>query len=84
MYDYQTHQTYSGDPGSRPGGSVFRTVAMWTALAIGVFILFGVLAWAFGLVVGLIGFLIKVAIVTAVVAFVWRRVAHRRRGGYGC
>jgi hypothetical protein len=40
---------------------------------------FGSTFWVFGLFFHLIGLLVRVALVTAVVALVWRRFAHGRR-----
>jgi hypothetical protein len=61
------------------GRGIVRTALIWTAVAVVAMIAFGTFAWAVGLVFHLIGFLIKVALVTAVVAVVWRFFSRRGR-----
>ena len=80
---YTPYQKSCGPwPMSRHGRGIVRTVLMWTAIALGIMFAFGVVTWAFGLIFGLIALLFKIALVTAVVAFVWRRVARRNRRSY--
>ena len=80
---YPLYQKYCGPfPGRRHGSGIVRTVLMWTAIAVLVMCVFGVATWAFGLIFGLFALLLKIALVTAVVAFVWRRVARRNQRSY--
>ena len=79
---YTSYQQYCGPWGGRHGRGVVRTVLMWTAIAVLVMCAFGVVTWAFGLLFGLFALILKIAIVTAVVAFVWRRVARRNHRSY--
>jgi hypothetical protein len=55
---------------------------MWTAIAVLVMCAFGVVTWAFGLLFSLAALILKIALVTAVVAFVWRRVSRRNHRSY--
>jgi hypothetical protein len=88
MQDRSFHETYDpyprgsggGDPSAgwcRPGRGVVRTALMWAALALVVFLAFGTAMWALGLVFHLLGLLLRIALITAVVALVWRRVTRR-------
>ena len=61
---------------------IVRTAAMWVLIALAVILAFGTVAWALGLVFHLAVFLLKIALVTAVVAFVWRRIVRRRPRSY--
>jgi hypothetical protein len=66
-----------GDHG-RPGRGMFGTVLMIVAIAIGAMLLLGTAFWAIGLVFHLFGWILKVALLAAVAAFVWRRVTRGR------
>ena len=80
---YTPYQKYCGPgPGRRHGRGIVRTVLMWTAIAVRVMLAFGTVTWAFGLLFSLAALILKVALVTAVVAFVWRRVARRNHRSY--
>ena len=80
---YPPYQKYSGPwPGHRPGHGIVRTAVKWGAIAVLVMLAFGAVTWAFGLVFSLIALIFKVALVTAVVAFVWRRVTRRNHRSY--
>ena len=59
-----------------------RTAAMWVLIAVGVILAFGTVTWVLGVVFHLAAFLLKVALVAAVVAFVWRRIVRRRPRSY--
>ena len=74
-YDYGTGRC------RRPNG-ILRMALMWAAIAVAATLLFGTAIWAFGLVFHLAALLLKIALVTAVVAFVWRRVTHRQHRNY--
>ena len=75
MSDYPFQDTYRRNRG---GHGVFRTVAMWVGIAVVAMILFSSAMWALGLVFHIFGLLVRVALVTAVVALVWRRITRRR------
>ena len=62
----------------RHGRGIVRTAILWTAIAVAVMVGFGFAITALGFVFHLIGILFEAALVTAVVAFVWRTFAHRR------
>lgn len=84
---YQTSYTpYQRSCGSwlghRHGRGIVRTVLMWTAIVVIAMLAFGAVTWVFGLVFSLAAFILKVALVTAVVAFVWRRVTRRNHRSY--
>lgn len=80
---YTPDQRYCGPmSGRHHGRGIVRTVLMWTAIAFLVMFAFGAVTWAFGLLFGLFALLLKIALVTAVVAFVWRRVARRNHRSY--
>ena len=80
---YSPYQKYCGAwPGHRHGRGIVRTVLMWTAIAVLVMCAFGVVTWAFGLLFSLFALILKIALVTAVVAFVWRRVTRRNHRSY--
>lgn len=80
----QTDRPYqqSYGPGRCHGRGIVRTVLFWTAVAVLAMFAFGVVTWAFGLVFHLLGLLVRIALVTAVVAFVWRRVTRRNHRSY--
>ncbi len=80
--DRPYQQIYGPGPGRCRGRGIVRTVLFWTAVAVLAMIAFGVVTWAFGLVFHLIALLVRIAIVTAVVAFVWRWVTRRNHRGY--
>ena len=89
MYETPFHQSdppyqaYRTGPGRCGGGYRFlRTVLMWTAIAVVAMLALGTAAWVFGLVFHLLGLLVRVALVTAVVAFVWRRITRRHQRNY--
>jgi hypothetical protein len=74
--------SYGYGPGRcRPRGIV-RTALMWAAIAVLAMLAFGTVIWAFGLVFHLAALLLKIALVTAVVAFIWRRVTRRPHRDY--
>ncbi len=66
-----------------PGRGMLRTVLMWTAVALLVVFAFGTVTWALGLVFHLAGLLLRIALITAVVAFVWRRITRRHQRNSG-
>lgn len=81
-HEYGSAGTWSqgsnGDPdGPRPH-SVLTLVLLIVGVAIAAAIGLSVLFWAFGLVFHLAGFILRVAILAAVAAFVWKRVMRRR------
>ena len=75
MYGYTTDSGPAPECRRRPG--LLRMVLIGIAIAIAASFVFGALFWMLGLALHLVGLLIRVALVTAVVAFVWRRVTAR-------
>ncbi|HMC38035.1 MAG TPA: hypothetical protein VKI19_00135 [Acidimicrobiales bacterium] len=78
MHNYTFQRSYDDPSRCRPRG-IIRTALMWAAIAVLAMVAFSVVAWAFGLVFHLAVLLLKIALVTAVVAFVWRRIGRRHR-----
>lgn len=86
MYETPFHQTDSpfhsyqdGRHRPGPGYRFLRTVLMWAAVAVVAMLALGAAAAVFGIAFHLIGLLIRIALVTAVVAFVWRRITRRHQ-----
>lgn len=84
MYDTPFHQTDNPYPPYRGGRSscsfgfrLLRTVAMWVGIAVVAMLVLGAAGWVFGMAFHLIGLLVRIALVTAVVAFVWKRITRR-------
>ena len=89
MYDYSTHpgdgyrtgSGWQGEHGCRGGWhrrpGLLRMVLIGIAVAFAASFVFGALFWVLGLAFHLLGLLLRVALVTAVVAWVWRRFASR-------
>lgn len=87
MFDSPFQETdrpyrHSYGPARCHGPGIVRTALMWTAIAVAAMLAFGAVIWAFGLVFHLAALLLRVAIVTAVIAFVWRRVTRRHDRSY--
>lgn len=57
---------------------LMRRVLIWVAIALVVGFALSSGLWALGWLFHLVGFLVRVALVTAVVALVWRRVTRGR------
>ena len=80
------YQAYPPRPGrGGPAGFGYRflrTVLMWVGVAIIAMLALGTLGWAFGLAFHLLGLLFRIALVTAVIAFVWRRITSRHQRNY--
>jgi uncharacterized membrane protein len=79
MNDYTFQE---GHQGCRHRHGIVRTALMWAGIAVLAMLVLGAVTSIFGLVFGLAVLLIKIAIVTALVAFVWRRITRRRAGGH--
>lgn len=75
MSDYPFQDTYCRERGH----GIMRTVLVWVAIAVAVMLAFSTAMWALGVVWSIIALLFKIALVTAVVAFVWRRISRRRQ-----
>ena len=89
MYDTPFHQSespyhsYDSGPGPcGPGYRFLRTILMWVAVAVIVVLALGAVGWAVGIAFHLLGLLFRIALVTAVVAFVWRRITRRHRRNF--
>ena len=77
------YQSYQGGPGrAGPPFRILRTILMWVGIAFIVMLALGTAGWVFGLAFHLVGLLVRIALVTAVVAFVWRRITRRHRGNF--
>jgi hypothetical protein len=81
------HGLFGGPPPNSPGGagpgyperhSVLSWVLLVAALAVGAVVVVGLALWALGLVFSVAGVLVRVALVVAVAALVWRRVTRGR------
>jgi hypothetical protein len=79
MHDYTFQENYQGGSPRHQGHGIVRTALMWAAIAVLAMLAFGAVTWAFGMVFHLVALLFKVALVTALVAFVWTRVTRRHR-----
>lgn len=77
MYNYSIDS--DGPRACRRGPGFGRMALIAIGVAIAASFIFGALFWVLGLFFHLVGLAIRVAVVTAVVAFVWRRVASRGR-----
>jgi hypothetical protein len=81
MHDYQY-----GSSGSRSGGnpdgphhySTLSLVLLVVGVAVAAALGLGIVFWALGFLFHLAGWIIKIAILAAVAAFVWRRITCRR------
>ena len=80
--DRPYQQAYGPGPTRRHGCGIMRTALMWAAIAVVAMVAFGAVSWAFGVVFTLLALLLKIAIVTAVIAFVWRRFNRRKDHSY--
>ena len=80
---HQAGRGFDGGRGWQAGGGwhrrpgLLRMVLIGIAVAFAASFVFGALFWVLGLAFHLVGLLLRVALVTAVVAWVWRRVASR-------
>jgi hypothetical protein len=73
-----SHQGAYGEPEGGPRRhSVFSLVAWIVVLAVAAAIVLTIAFWALGIIVGLAGWILKIAILAAVAAFVWRKVSRR-------
>jgi hypothetical protein len=68
----------SGPGDSQPGHSVLSLIILICLVAGAAVIGLGLVFWALGFAFHVAGLLLRIALVTAVVAFVWRRVVHGR------
>jgi len=68
----------SADPDEHRGRSIFSLIVMGAVVAVGAVLVLGAAFWVLGLVFHLAGWIIKVAILAAVAALVWRRVTRGR------
>ncbi|MDE3203069.1 MAG: hypothetical protein KGQ66_02475 [Acidobacteriota bacterium] len=74
---YEEHHPYGRGPGGRRSGPL-GTLLTWVIFAMVALLALAALGWILGLVFHVAALLIKVALATAVIAFVWRTVAGRR------
>ena len=75
MYGYST-DPQAGDGYRRP--SLLRLVIIGVAITLAAGFALGSLLWVVGVAFHLAAFLVKVALVTAVAAWAWRRWSHTR------
>jgi hypothetical protein len=73
--------TPAGDPDRRGDRSILGLVVMVAVAVLVAMVGLGFAFWALGLFFHLLGFILRVALLTAVVAFVWRRVVRGRSRG---
>lgn len=87
MQDNPFHRPYpSYDPnygaapdGYRHGRGIVHTALVWTAIGLIAVLAFGSVLWVFGLVFHLALLALRIVLIAALVAFVWRRIVRRRR-----
>jgi hypothetical protein len=79
MYRYGSYFATEAPPRRGPG-ALLRRLAVWAAVGFLALVVLGSTLWAFGLLFHLVGLLLKVALVTAVAAAVWRFVSRGRFG----
>lgn len=72
-----------GDLNQQPRRSPFALACTIACVAVAAVVGLGVVFWALGFVFDMLGWILRIAILAAVAAFVWRRVSHRRTGS-GC
>ncbi|HEY3809945.1 MAG TPA: hypothetical protein VGL49_00815 [Acidimicrobiales bacterium] len=74
-------EQYSGygepEPDAPRKHSTFSLIAMIVVVAVVGVAALGLIFWALGFLFSLAGVILKVAILAAVAAFVWRRCSHR-------
>ena len=75
-------QTPGDDPGACHHRSVLSLVLMIVGIALAATIGLSLVFWAFGFLFSILGFVLRVAIVVAVAAFVWKRVMRHRSRRY--
>ncbi len=67
------------DPGDKPGGNSALSLILLIAVVVVVAVVgLGLAFWVLGTLFHFAGFIVRIALVTAVVALVWRRIAGRR------
>jgi putative flippase GtrA len=82
-YDFgstgSAHQSPYGEPehGAPRKHSMFSLIAMIVVVAVLAMAGLGIAFWALGFLFSLAGWILKVAVLTAVAAFVWRRINRR-------
>jgi hypothetical protein len=75
-------QFESQGPGESPQKhSVLSLVILVCLVAVAAVVGLGLVFWALGFVFHVAGWLLRIALFTAVIAFVWRRVVHGRSRG---
>jgi hypothetical protein len=75
-------QFESQGPGESPQNhSVLSLVILVCLVAVAAVVGLGLAFWALGFVFHVAGWLLRIALFTAVIAFVWRRVVHGRSRG---
>lgn len=79
MHNYTFQENSQGYGPNRHCRGIVRTVLMWAAIVVLAMLAFGAVTWVFGVVFHLAALLLKIALVTAVIALVWRRVTRRGR-----
>jgi putative flippase GtrA len=80
MHDYQFGS--GSRAGDNPDGphhySTLSLVLLIVGLAIAAAVGLGIVFWVLGFLFHLVGWIVKIAILAAVAAFIWRRIAGRR------
>lgn len=77
---YGQHGPYGEPEGAPRRHSVFSLVVTIIVVAVGAAIVLGLLFWTLGLVFSIAGWIIRIAILAAVAALVWRRLTRHRAG----
>ncbi len=73
------HSSYTGPENDAPSkNSMFSLIVMIVIVAVIGAVALSVAFWAVGFLFHLAGWILRIAILAAVAAFVWRRINHRR------
>ena len=68
----------SGGPDEHRGRSIFSLIVMIAIVAVAAVLVLGTAFWVLGLAFHLLGWIVKVALLAAVAALVWRRITRGR------
>jgi hypothetical protein len=68
----------SGEPDEHRGRSFFSLIVMIAVVAVGAVLVLGTAFWVLGLLFHMAGWILRVALLAAVAAFVWKRITRGR------
>ena len=85
MHNYESGSSFgsgsygsTGDPDGHRGRSIFSLIVMIAVVAVGAVLVLGTAFWVLGLVFHMVGWILKVALLAAVAALVWRSITRGR------